>query len=106
MKWRIAGRKGKWDDATDEWVEDAGPVTRIETEDGKRVCGTCDGCNEITVEDASLIVAAPELLEALEAINECIWWSDTQEQWVLASRIRTYPALDKVRAAIAKARGE
>lgn len=56
--------------------------------------------------NARLISAAPDMLEALEEINGCIEWSDHAQKWVLLGRFRTQPALEKVRAAIAKAKGK
>jgi hypothetical protein len=52
-----------------------------------------------------LMAAAPELLEALSAINDCISYSDTMQRWVLLGNERTRPALALVRAAIARAEG-
>lgn len=46
-----------------------------------------------------------DLLSALEAINDCISYSDLMRCWVLSGNERTLPALNAVRAAIAKAGG-
>ena len=58
--------------------------------------------------DASLIAAAPELLEALDEMTE---WSDKLGQiskncGALNPGVALYPALKRARAAIARATGE
>ena len=44
---------------------------------------------------------AVRLREALELINAVVVWSDTSREWHLMPRLRTMPALEKVRAALA-----
>jgi len=57
--------------------------------------------------NARLIAAAPELLEALEAALACgLVPKMTAKDGGAAGRIKAVQAGDKVRAAIAKARGE
>lgn len=42
-----------------------------------------------------------ELEAALRAIDNCVCWSDTAQEWHLAGRVKTFPALEFVRAALA-----
>lgn len=66
--WKITeyGNSDEWDEETMALKEDKNKVHRIEGANGEHVCGTCDGCNVIKGTDARMIVAAPELLEAVE----------------------------------------
>lgn len=63
-------------------------------------CGCCGSpwCGE---DDARLIVAAPDLLEALQEATRCLAWHE-EKHGVGMDRL----AVEKARAAIAKATGE
>lgn len=67
------------------------------------ICELDEGWNDETNRaNARLIAAAPELLAALEGIDEelSLWGEDTLERMNLTAR------LEAIRAAIAKAKGE
>lgn len=51
---------------------------------------------------ATVRVQAAELQAALRDLNACIAWNDTMQQWVLMGPMRTLPALEQARAALAK----
>lgn len=51
--------------------------------------------------EAQAVKRADELEAALRGINNCIIWSDTAQEWYLAGRVTTFPALELVRTAIA-----
>ena len=62
--------------------------------------GKCNSPNELNRADASLIAAAPELLEALEELS--LLMDDVRNGEYTPDHLTTQPA----RAAIAKAKGE
>lgn len=104
--WKIDGRYGDIDE-NGEWQDEIGPVSRIVGDNGAHVCGTCDGCNKIRIEDARLIAAAPDQHEALLGA-ELVIAEFTKAHNGCARGIDPCPScitLAKVRAAIAAARG-
>jgi hypothetical protein len=86
-------------DDYDGGLENATILCNEEDEDGdpKQVlwaCSCCQGVNISNAADGLLILAAPDLLEAAEAVLGCIGSSETAR-----------PKKEALRAAIAKARG-
>lgn len=91
--WRIAVRAERWSEEKNDMVED-GPVQRIEGPDGQHVCGTCDGCNNILLENAEFLIKAANSHEALvEALEGVLRVAD-----------RATAEFDAVRAALALAK--
>lgn len=60
-----------------------------------------DRAEKLEAERDALQHRLTEAREALREINNCIFWSDTIGEWGLLGKIRTLPALTKVRAALA-----
>lgn len=60
-----------------------------------------DSREQIRAARDSLQTQVGQMREALTDINNCIAYSDTTGNWYLIGKERTYPALTKVRAALA-----
>lgn len=100
-----AHTKGPW--VVSEDGRTVGPAVQRRLTEAPRVQGVATVLRrphrKETAANAALLALAPELLEALEEINGCIRHCDTSGEFVLAGKLRTLPALSKVRAALAKA---
>jgi hypothetical protein len=94
----------RWDCAGDMPAAVAHQIARAERAE-HALSEALRRAEESEAREASLEAEARRLREALEAINGCIAWSDTMQAWVLAGRIRTQPALEKVRTALAALEG-
>ena len=82
------------------------PFIRIEAEDGSSVMSCHDLC-EVSHDNGRLLAAAPDLLGALEAVNNWLTHRYEGDDLVSMTYRSDYKAmLDKTRAAIAKAKGE
>jgi hypothetical protein len=79
------------------------PYATISAPDGRAVV-TCHDLAKIKEGDAHLIAAAPDLLEALEGFLS--WSIENEERPNYATKVQKPVVVEKVRAAIAKARGE
>ncbi len=105
---------GEWSDELDDMDYTKGYVRSIRAGDDARapsICGTCDGCNPITPENARLIAAAPDLLAALEEQvaefdKRCAEYRSVGDEGIAAmAELHHGKRMDRARAAIAKARG-
>lgn len=75
-----------------EWVVDAGPW-------GICICADAPGLGSAEA-NARLIAAAPELLEALQAVTRCLAWHEEQHGVGMDRK-----AVESARSAITKATG-
>ena len=92
--------KGPWRWTDEYQARDLSDTWSLVGENGYGIL-SCDGKGnappEFSPQDAFLIAAAPELLEALEGMLECFHLAGSEYE---------FAAIDEARSAIAKAKGE